>query len=176
MRAGEYLDQILHDARQGIVRPFTNTVPLPHTGHGAQSHIARAPSLGVPCILETTLHILPPALSQAGTSATQMLAIEAAHLALLGPDAKEAYVRRPPSAAVDGRWRTAFCSAGDHNAYGQVLALDFLAPVAWGRSVEMAWLVDARGEALLKGASFESSVSGDVAQWVRLLYLILYEY
>lgn len=158
MRAGEYLDQVIHDAQEGVIRSFTNTGSLPHRADsGIQTQIARAPCQGVPCILETTLAYLPQFPTNVATSATEMLALESGRRGEGGQGMEGLYfMNQPPSAAVDGLLHTPFCSKVDRGA----LALDFLASQKWGAGVEMAWLVDARGEALLKSARFEASMDG----------------
>ena len=71
---------------------------------------ARTPCVGVPCLLETNIRILPALGEDAITSAEDMLSAEDRRMKALGEPRKQHYISYAPSRAVDGRRDTAFCS------------------------------------------------------------------
>lgn len=72
--------------------------------------VHRAPCLGSICLLETSIDLLPDTIKHSTSTLGQMLAHEAANILLLGEDRKAHYLSHPPSYAVDGDPKTAFCS------------------------------------------------------------------
>lgn len=113
-RATEYLDSIL------ACDPLTCTPEdLPYVTLDdvpVSTHMFRAPCLGSPCILETSINLLPPTVISSTTSASQMLAIEKRNVKLLGEARKSHYLHFPLSHAVDGRPDTVFYSVESMSA------------------------------------------------------------
>ena len=70
----------------------------------------RTPCVGRPCVLETTISLLPGTVTHSVDSASDILSLEKRNLAAIGTDAEQHYVNFPPSFAVDGRPETVFRS------------------------------------------------------------------
>lgn len=68
-----------------------------------------AACFGRPCLLETTIALLPRNVNHSGEHARDMLDLEEKNLRAIGDD-KAHYLSYPPSLAVDGKPETAFRS------------------------------------------------------------------
>jgi len=68
-----------------------------------------AACFGRPCLLETTIALLPINANHSGDNARDMLDLEEQNLRVIGDD-KAHYLSYPPSFAVDGKPETAFRS------------------------------------------------------------------
>lgn len=72
--------------------------------------VFRTPCLGSPCILETSINLLPESVLASDASPKEMLSVEDKNLELLGEPRKHYYLRFPLSKAVDGRTNSTFIS------------------------------------------------------------------
>ncbi|KAF5368318.1 hypothetical protein D9758_002176 [Tetrapyrgos nigripes] len=126
--------------------------------------IGRAPCLGCPCVLETSISLLPGGNTQFdASSVTELLGLEARNLRSLGDSTRE-FLNKPLSHAVDGNPVTAFCTSAAKK--DDFLLYDLLnpAPQPWD-STELVILTDSP-EVIMKGWKFEVNfING---QWVSL--------
>ncbi|KAF9074903.1 hypothetical protein BDP27DRAFT_1213649 [Rhodocollybia butyracea] len=104
-QAAKYLDTIMtceSPPCTGKSVPFVSFErQAPPSGH-------RAPCVGFPCLLETTVSLLPATQIDV-ESTTHMLKIERHHRESLKETDTNDYLLHPPSHAVDGKPETAFC-------------------------------------------------------------------
>jgi hypothetical protein len=70
--------------------------------------VARAPCVGTPCVLETSISLLPGNLQLDASSATELLKLEASNMKGLN-DSMD-YLQNPLSHGVDGNPATTFCA------------------------------------------------------------------
>ncbi|KZV70959.1 hypothetical protein PENSPDRAFT_578573 [Peniophora sp. CONT] len=155
MQAGLYLDSLLNARHDFGGRARKCDDPPPEL-------IGRAPCTGRPCILETSIRMLP-VLSHAANSTTDMLDNEERHGKRISDDALDNNLTHAPSKAVDSNKATAFRSLSVGRK-GDYVTLDMLVPqVAAG----MIWLVDEATARLLQHCVYESSVNA--TRWVSSL-------
>ncbi|KAH7923245.1 hypothetical protein BV22DRAFT_1015771 [Leucogyrophana mollusca] len=168
-RAAQYLDSLLTANISSSVSALRE-LPLVDLNFVDFNHmhplapLARAPCLGISCLLETNVQLLSEDTNNAGTSVKDMLSLEAQNLLLLDPGQKAHYLKHPPSFAVDGRSDTAFRSP-NYGRAGEYVSLDFLSIVSLldEGTPELAWLVPNEMEYILAASKFEYSM--DAHRW-----------
>lgn len=149
--------------------------------------VSRAPCAGSVCLLETSIDLLPNAVSSLAR-ADHILAHAAANAELMGEAHKDHYLKHPPSHAVDGRPDTAFCSfqgaiviaLWSHGIYlcpytagreGDTISLDLFHVLTseWKR-IEFVFLVDIATEEILRASTFEAAAE---RRWVCCKVIVI---
>ncbi|KAJ3988432.1 hypothetical protein F5890DRAFT_1491573 [Lentinula detonsa] len=159
VQAAKYLDQIM------------NCVHYPCIGHGIPfisledqtlSLVHRAPCVGRPCLLETTISLLPSTQYDL-KSASQVLENERFNRNSFKSGEIEDYLWHPPSHAVDGNLETGFCIPKGVRK-GDTVGIDILGPRTKDGVAEVAFLVDRNGRSILLAAA---TLQFRVNEWIK---------
>ncbi|THH21210.1 hypothetical protein EW146_g300 [Bondarzewia mesenterica] len=176
LRAATYLDSLLACGKSPCLKNVDHQGDHPYVSienfvREAPQMTSRAPCFGRPCLLETTIPLLPDSISHSADSSVDVLSLEKHNLEVLGEERKDHYLNNPPSLAVDGRPDTVFRSR-ESAKIGDSIVLDMLEDVEPYWSVaEMTWLVDEATESILSGCTFETSMDG--RSWIPVLMRVL---
>lgn len=112
IQAAQYLDSILTCADIDSPCHTLSNVSLPYIvlQSPIPLSVTRAPCRGTPCLLETSIHLLPEAVTFVASAAEEILQVQESNRESLGVEKTMHYLNFPPSHAVDGKSNTAFCS------------------------------------------------------------------
>ncbi|KAJ4485752.1 hypothetical protein J3R30DRAFT_3441658 [Lentinula aciculospora] len=147
-QAAKYLDQIMDCTHGPCLR---HDIPFINLEDQTLSAVYRAPCVGLPCLLEITIPLVPSTKFDVG-SASQVLDIEKLNRDTFQRIDTEDYLLHPPSHAVDGNPNTGFCTTKGVRM-GDTIEMNLLGPVANSGLAEVVFLVDSNARFMLQATA-----------------------
>ncbi|ESK92671.1 hypothetical protein Moror_16004 [Moniliophthora roreri MCA 2997] len=168
-RAAELLDSILLCENLPCIPELQDAISFVNLESSSPSPVSRAPCAGTSCLFETSVRLIYKELHIESSAARHLLDMQTKNSLLIGESEKKDYTRHPPSHAVDGDPRTAFCHANDTREGEFISLMSFGARPLWNR-IEFALLVSPAMEAIVRSSTFESLDSGVFVSYASILF------